>query len=606
MADSTISALTAAAALTGTEVLPVAQATSTVRTTTQAVANLASATSAKINTVSNALSNLTSLHNVLSNRVSANSAVGGAFNASVLSTPGTSATSVQGAQSVMNTLSGRIVSVNDHASAASAAATSADGHANTISTNLATLSLAVSALSTHVDVASAAATSADAHANTVSVQAAGTSVQLVSVQSIVGQLASIVSLVSTASAAGTAVGLQSVVDALSQRISILSQATSVADAAMSVDILSLHSTVSHLASIVSLVSAVSAAGTAVGLQSVVNALSNRISALTGGGTTSDQVSAMIASVASTKYTALTSIGGLTSTKGIQSALNNLSMQISSLNSIVSNSLSAGDVMSANFTSVQSTVAHLASIVSLVSTVSAAGTAVGLQSVVNALSQRISILSQATSVADAAMSVDILSLHSTVSHLASIVSLVSTVSAAGTAVGLQSVVNALSARIAAIPGGSSAAPIGRVSTANVICAAALANLSGLTVSVSVGGQYELRGMIIYSVSAITGHAFGLTFPAMTQAAGMLQGATSTTLTGGSTFSSMVYGPFGAADSGGAVWSAIAGTAGTKYFLNIDGALLPSATGKVVAQARGSVATNAVTILPGSFLRVFRLN
>src|SRR5690242_11396817 len=41
MPDSTISALTAAAALDGSEALPIAQATSTVRTTTQAVADLA-------------------------------------------------------------------------------------------------------------------------------------------------------------------------------------------------------------------------------------------------------------------------------------------------------------------------------------------------------------------------------------------------------------------------------------------------------------------------------------------------------------------------------------------------------------------------------------
>jgi hypothetical protein len=135
---------------------------------------------------------------------------------------------------------------------------------------------------------------------------------------------------------------------------------------------------------------------------------------------------------------------------------------------------------------------------------------------------------------------------------------------------------------------------------------LTDISGLCVSVSVGGIYKLDGMVLYSVSAATGNAFGLVFPAMTRAAGNMFGIISINATGASTFSTIAAGAFDGNDSGSAVWSApVIGPAGL-FLLEIDALLVPSATGVVKVQGRSSVATNSLVINAGSFLRVLRIN
>jgi len=440
-----------------------------------------------------------------------------------------------------------------------------------------------SATSAEVQVASAAATSADGHANTVSAAAAATSVQLVSVMSTVSHLASIVSLVSTVSAAGTAVGLQSVVNALSVRIAAGDSATSaevqvasaaatsadghaqtvsVAVAALSLNVTSVMSTVSHLASIVSLVSTVSGAGTAVGLQSVINALSNRISGIVaGGGITSDAASAMIASVASTMYSAKISVGATASVKGIQSAINAHEGQFSQLNSVVSNALSAGNVISATLVSIQSSVSHLASIVSNISTQSAVAgsvvaTGVGLQSVVNALSNRLSLQNLPPNAANT---------HAAVTRRV--------LSAAGA----------------------------------VVASAALADVTGMSVSVKNGGIYYMLAMLMLTRGgAATVHGFGLTYPAMTACRGTVETHVSTSQ---SVFVANIQyqASFDSGNSGNILVS-VSASQGAKLsvLLRYEALMVPSANGVVQIQAKAAGGTSAISVVVGSFIQVTRIN
>jgi len=359
---------------------------------------------------------------------------------------------------------------------------------------------------------------------------------------------------------------------LSDKISILSQTVSV----LSTQVTSINTALSG-------VSALSAGGASThGLQSIINALSNRISAVVGG----------TGSVTSTELSAVSAQAN--------SAINVVSARVVSVSAELA---SLVQIASAAATSVNSRATSINARLDAVSAASVGASVQGLQSALDALSNT---ASNEASVR-AAISANVTSLQSTVSHLASIVSLVSTVSGAGTAVGLQSVINALSNRISAIPGAGSVNAVAFVSVAQVICAAALTNISGMTVSVSTGVLYELRGQIMYSVSAATGNGFGLTFPAMTNAAGDIWGVRSVNPTSAvSGFSLYVPGAFDGGDSGSIVWSCDAtGTAGL-HVVHIAGTFLVSTGGVIVPGARASVATNAVTIARGSWMRVFKLS
>jgi hypothetical protein len=237
--------------------------------TSTELSNVQSVLAAAIDVVSNGLSNLTSIHDVLSNRVSANSATGGGGSVTSAEVQVASAAATS-ADAHANTVSTRVVSVSAELASlvqiASAAATSADAHANTASA-------AATSADGHANTASAAATSADAHANTVSAR----------VVSVSAELASLVQIASAAAASvdGRVTSANAALSALS---------------AKSVGNVSTH-----------------------GLQSIINALSNRISAVTGGtgSVTSTELSAVSAQALSAHRNLLrveevTSVSGPTS------------------------------------------------------------------------------------------------------------------------------------------------------------------------------------------------------------------------------------------------------------------------------------------------------
>jgi hypothetical protein len=220
--------------------------------------------------------------------------------------------------------------------------------ASALSQALSVLSVTDAALSNRISVASAVASAADVHASVASLA-------VTSVDGRVNSVNAFISGISARSAGASTHGLQSVVNALSHTISALSQAVSVADAALSnrISIASavasaadVHASVASLAvtsvdgrvnsvnAFLSGISALSAGGVSThGLQSVINALSNRISATAGGtgSVTSTELSAVSAQAASALSAALNvsvkSVGG-TSVKGLQSVVNALSDRVS--------------------------------------------------------------------------------------------------------------------------------------------------------------------------------------------------------------------------------------------------------------------------------------
>lgn len=216
------------------------------------------------------------------------------------------------------------------------------------------------------------------------------------------------------------------------------------------------------------------------------------------------------------------------------------------------------------------------------------------SAISVLSQQVSVLSQQVSVLSQAVSV-----------VSAAVANVSAVSAGGTAVGLQSVVNALSNRISAIPGAGSVNAVAVVGNAQTISATTLANVSGMLASVSAAKLYRLEGYLLFSVPSANVGKFGMTFPAMTRAGAHLWGATSI-LAGAaaSSFSSFYAGEIGIANTGAVAVSVAFGVG--NHAMGIDGAFLVSTGGAIQLQAAGSVGTAPIVILPGSYMRVFKLN
>jgi hypothetical protein len=189
---------------------------------------------------------------------------------------------VQGLQSVVNKLSANI-------QVASAAATSADGHANTVSARAVSISnelgsllaSASLALETHAAAASAAATSADGHANAVSIRAVSISNELGSLlASASTALAARDNTISAAAAAAdthantVSVRAVSISAELASLVQIASAAATSADGHANTVSVRVVSVSAELASLL--------ASTSLALQSNINALSVFAHGITGG------------------------------------------------------------------------------------------------------------------------------------------------------------------------------------------------------------------------------------------------------------------------------------------------------------------------------------
>jgi len=257
---------------------------------------------------------LQSVINALSNRISASG--------------GTASVTSAELSTVAAGLSGRIDSVEVHASTASAAATSVDSRVNSINTfisgissrsvgdisthglqsvinaisnrlsaSIQTLSAAVTSVDAHAAAASAAATSVDARLSTLSDKVVSISAQLVSLE----VHASAASAAAT-SADGHANTVSGRVVSVSAELASLVQIASAAASSVDGRVTSVNAALSAL-------SARSVGDVSThGLQSVINALSNRISAVVGGtaSVTSNELSAAAATLSSRITSVVTS------------------------------------------------------------------------------------------------------------------------------------------------------------------------------------------------------------------------------------------------------------------------------------------------------------
>lgn len=485
----------------------------------------------------------------------------------------------------------------------------------------------LSTLESDISIASAAATSADAHANAAS--AAATSVDArvntlsqahSALSNVVSAVQSAVSNVSVLSTGGVpTAGLQAALDALSNRISVEAPqgggGGSVTSTEVSVVSATAAANLSVLCAALSAISAVSGATSVDGLQSVINQLSNRTSVLSHAISIASAAATSADAHAATASAAATSADGHANT--VSAAVETLSAKVVSISAQLVSLEVHASAASAAATSVDGRVNTLSqahsvlsnvvsavqSAVSNVSCVSGAGSATGLQNVVQALSVRIAAAGGGSATPTSA---SYLSLQSTVSHLASIVSLVSAVSSGGSATGLQAVVNALSNRISAIPGGASTPTIGHVSAVQVISSTTLITVSGLSISVSAGGMYMLDAHVLFNIPAAGAVIkWGLNYPGMVETRGRIYMPYALSAGGGANLPAFAHWAGSDSASGSLIMSRSAGTYTTPVAM-YDGVFNVSTTGTVHILGAASTGAGAISVLPASFIRVLKLN
>jgi hypothetical protein len=154
------------------------------------------------------------------------------------------------------------------------------------------------------------------------------------------------------------------------------------------------------------------------------------------------------------------------------------------------------------------------------------------------------------------------------------------------------------------------PAGVVTTSQVISAAS-ADISGLSVSVSAGKIYDIEAQVMFNRSTTSVQSrWGIKFPAAKKCRGTIYVSMSATQ-GVPTVSSV--GAIGVWNGDSASGSAIvavpaAGSSITSLsaVAQYKGVLYASATGVVIIQAGATSANGFISIKPGSYLRVFKVN
>jgi hypothetical protein len=553
---------------------------------------------------------LTSAHNALSNRVSANSGTGGG--GSVTSTEvsaGDAAVSLQAASALSQALS--TLSVTDAA----------------LSVRIDTQSQAISVISQQVSVLSQNVIDLISAHNVLS--------NRVSANSGVGGGGSVTS--TEVSAGDAAVSLQAA-SALSQALSVLS----VTDAALSVRGDSVWSAISVLRSVISARSTGDVSTH--GMQSIVNALSSRIAA-GGGSVTSTEVSAgdaavslqaasalsqalstvsvavaavsaqaasAIASEISNRTSADNAVSNAASANAISirnaqsigghanvSIASPTSTQVLKYNSAAAQWVNSADatVGGASVTSTELSAALAVSVRSFSASGSATTSVKGLQSALNQLSNSMSNAMSAGSHIKSVLShtQSVVSHQgSVISHQGSVLSAASVDLASVKAVlsNLTSAHNVLSNAVSAL---SSEQDKGMVSVAQSVSAATLTNISGLSVSVSTGGVYQLDGVLkINRISAEQPVRLGLTFSAMAGIRGWIA------------LGNSVVVMFDGDSASGSILISSISAGGLSTMAVINAIVEPSVVGTIQLQIATSATTNVNTVARGSYIRVFKIN
>lgn len=556
---------------------------------------LADAISVVSNALSNEISNRISADNVLSNRVSLLCA-----NLSAVSAQTNLFASVHGLQSIVNALSNRI---SVELSVRGAAATSIDGRINSIlSFDLSILSQKVSTISQNVSVVSNALsneisnrTSAD---NALSNLISTTSAAVTSVDGRVNSVNAFISGISARSVGNVSThGLQSVINALSNRISaIVGGSGSVTSDELSAVSAQAASAISVLSSLISNVSARSADGTSVrGIQSAINQLSNKISIR------DNELSNAISNETSNRLSA----DGATSAQAA-SAISVVQANVSLLASIVtvsvSNQISITNAAVSNLTSAHNAVSNFLSGLSArsVGNVSTHG----LQSILNALSNRISaVVGGSGSVTSTEVSAVSAQAASALSQAISV----------GTATAndiSNNLSNEISNRISADNARSPwvGAVMRIVSNLQSINTSAVADVSGLVVTVAAGELWRIDGVAMLSTTAVNaGLKAAFSVPPLSAPTGVVYGDAPLSVAGAIAARGGLRGQ-GAQVSGSSIFlSAISTPAGSVFPLTFGGVFNIASAGTIRLQLGGvaSTAASPLHIIAGSHLIAYRL-
>ena len=458
---------------------------------------------------------------------------------------------------------------------------------------------------------------------------------LISTDNRVSNAVSIVSTaasnaLSVANAASNAASIVSnAVSVVSQAVSVLSQANSVAHAALSVRV----DTQSQSISVISQqVSALSQAHSA--LSQAVSVLSQATSVAQAALSVRIDTQSQSISVISQQVSALSQAHS-----ALSQAVSVLSNAASNALSVANAASNAASIVSANLATLSLAVSILSQRVSvLVSSISARSVGAvstrGMQSIMDALSNRISVAAGGSAVPSSAQYV---SLVSTVSHLASVVSGASARNTAAVSVkGLQSIFDALSNRISAAGGGAGSVTSTELSAVSAQASSALqahsaltqarvisveTTISTATLTVVPGFSISVSAGVIYAVDLRFGYriavpsqaiAMGFTFPAMKGASGRFFVGTSVHDGSGDSFSStgkQQAGYLRETQTGLSAFATSVGTSvsatGTMYG-SFEGCFEVSTAGTIQFIARASAGSAALRFQPGSFIRAQRLN
>jgi len=213
------------------------------------------------------------------------------------------------------------------------------------------------------------------------------------------------------------------------------------------------------------------------------------------------------------------------------------------------------------------------------------------------------LSQAISVLSVQLSLQISALSQVISAL----SQANSVSHAAITGRVDSVQSALSALVAGLaPGGTLQTRV--VQGVQSISLSTAVNISGLSVSCAASAVYQLEGMILFNVSAIsaTGYRLGLVASGLTQtnANGYWQGTSALAVSTGGTGIALVNQPFNGLNS--AHFSVVSAGTAAVNIARLEALIVTSTTGGSL-QLTGlvTIVTTSMYIRRGSYLRAYRL-
>jgi hypothetical protein len=231
--------------------------------------------------------------------------------------------------------------------------------------------------------------------------------------------------------------------------------------------------------------------------------------------------------------------------------------------------------------------------------SAATSVKGLQSVLNQLSNRISAGGAAS-----VTSTELSAVSATADAARSVLSLAIT--------SVDTRVNTVSDQVSVMSVGLGGVQRHTVTGAQVISATSFTNISGLSVSVAANAMYEVNGRVLFTLSILTGTAFGFTYPGNNQVSvgTMTMECITSIITANinATSANFARGKIGQAQMSTAATtniSLLGGASATTYALEIYGMINVTSAGTLQLQAKQSATGGGVNILAGSFLRAYKL-